>query len=142
MSASARVRSHDAADARGTVPVVGIADRPMFVGFAIAGAMPEEVLEASAVLVESMRRPGWHVMAECRRAENAHVDFYAPADKLGPALEVCSGCAARYGCREDALRRDDNFGCWGGTTPADRRRIRAERDAEGPDQSGPVRSVA
>jgi len=48
---------------------------------------------------------------------------YEPED-VAQAKNICSGCWMQEPCLEFALRTNEKEGVWGGTTPADRRRIR------------------
>jgi WhiB family redox-sensing transcriptional regulator len=48
---------------------------------------------------------------------------YEPED-VAQAKSICSGCWMQEPCLEFALRTNEKEGVWGGTTPADRRRIR------------------
>ena len=40
------------------------------------------------------------------------------------AKGICFGCPVQFECLEGALQRREPYGVWGGTSPADRRRLR------------------
>jgi hypothetical protein len=54
-----------------------------------------------------------------------HPDKGQPA---ATALMICRGCPVRAECLEYALAHDERFGIWGGTTAAERTRLRRHRD--------------
>ena len=66
---------------------------------------------------------GWKADAACRDLET---DLFFPAsdEDAGPALEVCASCPVREACLAFALATRQDDGIWGGTTEADRKRIR------------------
>jgi WhiB family transcriptional regulator, redox-sensing transcriptional regulator len=41
-------------------------------------------------------------------------------------LSICRVCPVRTPCREYAVARPERFGVWGGTTPRQRRELRAD----------------
>lgn len=45
------------------------------------------------------------------------------------AKRICGRCPATAECLEHALRTNEQFGVWGGTTEGERRRIRSSRRA-------------
>ncbi|NKR53085.1 WhiB family transcriptional regulator [Rhodococcus hoagii] len=49
--------------------------------------------------------------------------------KAAKALQMCRSCPVRTQCLDLAIRRREKFGIWGGTTPAERERIRRSRTA-------------
>lgn len=66
----------------------------------------------------------WQEDALCK---GKHVDiWYPPIDELGHnryydvAKWVCEHCPVRLQCLKDG--RDEEFGCWGGRTPKERRK--------------------
>lgn len=71
----------------------------------------------------------WRQDALC--AEVGEGIFYpGKGDPSGPALSICARCSVVDPCREYALTFTpdrDRDGVWGGTTPGQRRQIRAER---------------
>jgi WhiB family transcriptional regulator, redox-sensing transcriptional regulator len=62
----------------------------------------------------------WHDRAACLDTE---VDFFPENGNVRPALAVCSECPVINECRTHALSEREEFGVWGGTTAAERRRI-------------------
>jgi WhiB family transcriptional regulator, redox-sensing transcriptional regulator len=65
--------------------------------------------------------------AACRGTANR--DIFFPTRNEGPngaeaAKSVCEGCPVRVECLEYALEAEEEFGVWGGTTPAERRRMK------------------
>lgn len=64
--------------------------------------------------------------AACRGM--AEEDIFFPDRSHGPngadaAKAVCAGCPVRVECLEHALEAQEEYGVWGGTTPAERRRM-------------------
>ncbi len=49
------------------------------------------------------------------------------SEDYGPALRVCASCPLREPCLEEALACGAPWGVWGGTTPAQRRRMKPRR---------------
>ena len=62
-------------------------------------------------------------------------DMWHPpnGDRAGAerAKAICERCPARRDCLEWALKANEKFGVWGGTTPLERRQLRRDR-AHGP----------
>lgn len=59
-------------------------------------------------------------------------ELFFPISTAGPALEqtdaakrICARCAVRTDCLDWALRVGEAHGIWGGTTPEERRYLRA-----------------
>ncbi|MGP3963259.1 WhiB family transcriptional regulator [Nonomuraea sp. 3N208] len=53
-----------------------------------------------------------------------------PGQPNDQARRICQGCPVQQACLDWALRTGEPEGMWGGTTPAERRRLRArERQA-------------
>lgn len=73
----------------------------------------------------SARRPAW--MADGACIEHPEVEFIPadqrPEDKAAAARAICSRCLCRAECLSYALA-DDVLGIWGGTTSAERRKLR------------------
>lgn len=75
----------------------------------------------------------WHDRGKCRT--NPEV-FYAPDTKdmaefhrrNRAAKAICAGCDVRAQCLAYALEAQEDYGVWGGTTPAERRKILAEME--------------
>ncbi len=56
-------------------------------------------------------------------------NLWFPDRSRGPnggseAKAICSGCPVRQPCLDFALGSNQTFGVWGGTTPAERRRMK------------------
>jgi WhiB family redox-sensing transcriptional regulator len=74
----------------------------------------------------------WLEHAACGRADPAL--FYPPADERAPerdrrerdALAVCAGCPVRAACAAHAQTTGEEHGIWGGTTEAQRARMRSQ----------------
>jgi WhiB family redox-sensing transcriptional regulator len=73
--------------------------------------------------------PDWTNEAGCR---NADPELFFPDGTAGPALSqvaqatrVCQSCPVRTPCLVYAMEHSPGFGVWGGTTPEERRAIRA-----------------
>lgn len=52
-------------------------------------------------------------------------------DRISAAKALCRVCPVRAACLEHAQRAGEVHGIWGGLTPAERRELRAERNAGG-----------
>ena len=73
----------------------------------------------------------WHERAECR---NHFPDIWFPiaGDHRGQwaaAKAICATCPVATECLDYAIAADERWGCWGGMTPDERRRIKKERAA-------------
>ncbi|WP_328596787.1 WhiB family transcriptional regulator [Agromyces humi] len=68
----------------------------------------------------------WRVDALCAQTDP---EMFFP-EKGGPTSDpkkVCKSCEVRSECLDYALDNDEDFGVWGGTSPRERRDIRAGR---------------
>jgi WhiB family redox-sensing transcriptional regulator len=70
----------------------------------------------------------WRLDAACRTSDP---DLFVPVGATGPAIpqiaeaqRVCQGCPVRAACLDWALRHDQAYGIWGGTTEEERRALR------------------
>lgn len=75
--------------------------------------------------------PGWQDQAACTGMDGD--SFYPDPDQHSTHVEAsavatCNGCRVRSSCRAAALLNDE-AGVWGGTTEADRDRMRAALSA-------------
>lgn len=75
---------------------------------------------------------GWHDDALCGAVGNGWDDFYGVNNdqamsrrEVARAKAICADCPVRQPCLADALRRDDEWGVWGGYTPKERERALA-----------------
>lgn len=87
--------------------------------------LPDDLPAPPAV---DLTKQEWRRRAACRMPD-VPVDIFFPGRGDGPtmqaALAVCQRCSSRSECLEANL--DERDGVWGGTTAAERRRIRRER---------------
>lgn len=77
----------------------------------------------------------WRADAECRKVGNAL--FFQPSVRKEPqrdriareaqAKAFCDVCPVAAACLAHALRRPETEGVWGGTTEAERRRMRRDQ---------------
>jgi WhiB family transcriptional regulator, redox-sensing transcriptional regulator len=76
-----------------------------------------------------LRPPVWYRRAACRGV-SPELFLAVRGSKAERAKAVCAGCEVAEECLDFALRRhapNEDVGIWGGTTPAERRRLRVER---------------
>lgn len=66
----------------------------------------------------------WRPRAACKNM-NPDMFFAERGEDVEPALRVCDSCPVRYECLAEHLYEE--FGVWGGTTEAGRRRLRRGR---------------
>lgn len=54
--------------------------------------------------------------------------FFSGSDKgnMHDAKDVCAKCVCRAECLDYAMAAPERFGCWGGTSPHERRELRKE----------------
>lgn len=73
----------------------------------------------------TVRPESWVRQALCRQMIDPN-GYYADRRTTSEvaALALCAACPVRQHCLQDALDRDDQFGIWGGTSPAERRQLR------------------
>ncbi|MEU8122477.1 WhiB family transcriptional regulator [Spirillospora sp. NPDC049024] len=78
----------------------------------------------------------WEEAAACRSLDPelffpvAEENVYAT--QIAAIRRLCAACPARSRCLEWALTTGEPHGIWAGTTPAERRRLRAARRASRP----------
>lgn len=64
----------------------------------------------------------WHDDGQCRYVDP---ELFFPENTPDPrALAICGGCPVQQKCLDDALADPRRIGIWGGTTHADRDRMR------------------
>lgn len=75
------------------------------------------------------RRPAWMKDAAC--VEHPEVNFFIErGESSAPAKRVCAGCLCARECLSFAIATGDELaGVWGGTSPRERRAMRAGRAA-------------
>ena len=66
----------------------------------------------------------WRDQALCAQTD-PELFFPEKGSSSAGAKRVCGSCDVRDQCLEDALRRDERFGIWGGLSVSERDRIRA-----------------
>ncbi|NRQ32370.1 WhiB family transcriptional regulator [Nonomuraea sp. NN258] len=73
----------------------------------------------------------WSTRAACQDADPALFFPLTWDDRLAPrndqARRICRGCPVQRACLDWALRTGEPDGIWGGTTPAERRLLRARQ---------------
>lgn len=70
----------------------------------------------------------WRLLAKCRGSDPA-LFYIERGDKGTAAKTVCRECPVREACLEYALAAAETFGVWGGTSYAERKRMRRRRAA-------------
>lgn len=74
-----------------------------------------------------MHDSDWFLRAACR-GESVELFYSLDETDIERALAVCARCPVREPCQEVATTEREQFGVWGGTTEAQRRRaLRRER---------------
>ena len=68
----------------------------------------------------------WATKAACAGVDTALM-FPGQGDDTRPAKAVCDGCPVRAECLDHALRHNENWGIWGGTSEKERRFMRRTR---------------
>jgi WhiB family redox-sensing transcriptional regulator len=71
----------------------------------------------------SLEETSWQALARCAEVDP---DAFYP-DKGGStrqAKKICGSCEVRQTCLEYALKHDERFGIWGGTSERERRKLR------------------
>jgi WhiB family transcriptional regulator, redox-sensing transcriptional regulator len=69
----------------------------------------------------ALRSIGWMRIGECVTAGD--VGFFSDRGSNLPAKRVCALCPVRDDCLGYALELEIDYGVWGGTTPAERKRL-------------------
>lgn len=81
-----------------------------------------------AQLQSLIGRSAWHSRAACRGRSDVNF-FPQRGESIRAALVLCSGCAVRTDCLEDALMHDRTLGVWGGMTERERKRLKRRQIA-------------
>jgi hypothetical protein len=106
-----------------------------------SGRIDQLILPEAIVTIATTRTPvmrdadqpvsRWRQRAACQ-APGVDPELFFPVGDFGPALpqaaaakRVCARCPVRASCLAWALRGGEQDGIWGGTTPGERRRLRA-----------------
>lgn len=67
----------------------------------------------------------WHWDALCAETD-PEVFFPEKGEPSDAAKAICTRCPVQAECLDYALRHDERYGVWGGTSERDRRRLRKE----------------
>lgn len=97
-------------------------------GFAVESFYTALMAPGADALPRVPERPSWHRHAACRGVDQA-VFFPSRGESSAAARELCAGCAVADPCLEVALADSGLVGWWGGTSDAERKRMRRERRA-------------
>lgn len=68
----------------------------------------------------------WIKHAACRGLDVA-IFYPEHGGTARPAIAVCRSCPVARHCLDDAMRRDEEWGVWGGKSPRERRAMRRAR---------------
>ena len=68
----------------------------------------------------------WHAGGLCRTNPDLFFPETRERAKSAQAVRICMTCPVRTPCRDHALRKPERVGIWGGTTPAERSRMRRQ----------------
>jgi WhiB family redox-sensing transcriptional regulator len=72
----------------------------------------------------------WTARAACQDADPDlffPITWEQPSQSIDQARRICEACSVQPDCLDWALRTGEPDGIWGGTTPAERRRLRARQ---------------
>ncbi len=85
----------------------------------------------------------WMDRASCKGKDPTGEIFYpVRGADVTQAKRICAGCPVREDCLEYAIRHQERFGVWGGTTEGRRRKMRRIRREElGLPYNYPLRSA-
>lgn len=107
----------------------------------LVAAAADALVGAFTVELAHIPPPGpWTANARCRTLPKS-VFFPERGDAYDHAVEVCRRCPVRLDCLDYAVPYQQLTGVWGGTTGAERRRLRARRPPETTPPAKPVRRV-
>lgn len=72
----------------------------------------------------------WVRAARCAKLElPSRLFFPERGESISLAVQCCARCSVRRECLDYALRTNEKFGIWGGTSERERRRMRRQRGA-------------
>lgn len=75
-----------------------------------------------------METPDWIERGACwKQPHLTHLFFSDDPTEQRQAKALCFSCPVASQCLAGAMDRGEKFGIWGGMSPADRRRYKAER---------------
>lgn len=90
-----------------------------------AWAPPAAAGDQWVALQEELEALGWRVACQADPEAWWSTEKSAATTELrAAAVEACSWCPVAGLCRDYAVAAGEREGVWGGTTPADRRRLR------------------
>lgn len=90
-------------------------------------APPRAAVGAWSALQGALVLVGWRVPCQAEpEAWWAKAHPPVEAERQGAAVEACGWCPVVGLCRDYALTAREAEGVWGGTSPADRRRLQTE----------------
>ncbi len=84
--------------------------------------------EELSLLIERAR-PAWQTRGSCRSGGQTDAFFPSRGESHEAARRVCAGCEVRSECLDYALEQGIHHGVWGGTSEAERGRLRRRRGA-------------
>ena len=79
-----------------------------------------------SLLVERAR-PAWQARGSCRSDGQTDAFFPSRGESHEAARRLCAGCEVRSECLDYALEQGIHHGVWGGTSEAERGRLRRRR---------------
>lgn len=90
-------------------------------------AKPERLVHFPESMLLSTHPDDEYDWREDARCSQVDPDAFFPetGKPARDAKRICAGCPVREQCLMDALTRDERYGVWGGTTPHERRPLRA-----------------
>ena len=74
--------------------------------------------------------PDWHQTAACKGQDRLFFIDPGQSQRAAKAKAICATCKHQQACLAYALtfkQEDDDYGIWGGTSPAERKQIRRQR---------------
>ncbi|NKR30066.1 WhiB family transcriptional regulator [Rhodococcus hoagii] len=71
----------------------------------------------------------WRDRGPCKTAPDLFFPEKLETRKADKAMRMCMGCPVRADCLDHAIAQREEHGIWGGTTPAERDRLRRSRTA-------------
>jgi WhiB family redox-sensing transcriptional regulator len=86
-------------------------------------------VELARYFGRQFRPEPWMAQAACRD-ENPDLFFPARGESTDRAKSICERCSVRKACLEYALRTEQRFGIFGGTSERERRRMRSRRNQD------------
>ena len=89
----------------------------------VGALMSQDGQGVDTVLAQLLRRPSWHLQANCR-GMGSDAFFPGHGGSTEVARAVCEGCVVRKDCLSAALAAGERFGVWGGLSQRGRRVLR------------------